>query len=110
MVCGRAAQVEDVVDPVRQDRQRVAGHEEAVAADGSAQAQFGVVGGGPADEDRDIAPGEAVGRPAGILEGPGATSSSTRCCGSISAASRGEMPKAAASKPAASPIVPAAKV
>jgi hypothetical protein len=37
-------------------------------------------------------------------------SSSKRCCGSIRAASRGEMPKKAASKVDTSPIDPAAKV
>src|SRR5882724_3801955 len=39
-----------------------------------------------------------------------ANSSMTRCCGSICSASRGEMPKNPASKPATSPMEPAANV
>jgi hypothetical protein len=67
----RAAQVEDVGQPVREDRERVAGHEVAVGARMVGQPHLGIVGGGAADEDADLLPREAGGREAGILEGLG---------------------------------------
>ena len=61
--------------------------------------ELGVVVGADADEDAGAAaaPGRSTGCPASSSASQ-ATSSSSRCCGSICTASRGEMPKNAASK------------
>ena len=68
---GRAAQVEDVGEPVGQDRQGVAGHEIAVRPRRVGKPQLGIVGGGAADPDADRAPGQGAGGQAGILDGLG---------------------------------------
>ena len=65
---GRAAQVEDVADPVGQDRQRAAGHEVAVARGDVGPPEVAVVGQRPADEDAGGAAGQGAGRQAGILQ------------------------------------------
>ena len=91
----RAVEVVDVGDPVGQDRGGVAGGEIAVRRRDVEHLGIAVVGRRGADEDARLRArrGCEGGMPASSSASQ-VSSSSSRCCGSICSASRGDMPKA----------------
>ncbi len=106
----RAAQVEEIRQAIGRDTRGIAGREGGINRRHVVGHAPRIIGGRNSDEHAAVAAANGLGRIPAFSNVSQAISSNKRCCGSMSAASRGEIAKKPASNPDMSPIDPAANV